>query len=167
MLSSDDFHLSGRLTQYVSIDLVVHHNHKYLLGLRNNKPAKGTYFVPGSKTYKGKHLSDDFKRITNYELGKEIGVDRMDFIGVFDHIYDCNFRDDSYGTHYVCNTVMLKCLNDEEAKLFEETVSKGQHSNAVWMSRAELLESEQVHQFTKNYFLDRADNVFWRKGYIG
>ena len=60
MLSPDDFLLAGKLTQFVSIDLLVKHDDKYLLGLRTNNPAINTYFVPGSKTHKNSSLTTNF-----------------------------------------------------------------------------------------------------------
>ena len=167
MLSPNNYHKAGQLTQFVSIDLIIKHQNKYLLGMRTNDPAKSFLFVPGSKTYKGNKLAKEVARITKFELGKEIGMNRIKFIGIFDHIYDTNFRDNSYGTHYVCNAVLIDCIDDAEAKLCESEIKQNQHSTAVWLTRDEIISSDEVHKFTKNYFLPDdlvGDHLFFRTG---
>ena len=167
MLSSDNYHKAGKLTQFVSIDLIIKHQNKYLLGMRTNNPAKGFLFVPGSKTFKGNKLVDEIARITKFELGKELGIERTKFIGVFDHIYDTNFKDDSYGTHYICNSVLIECVDSTEAELFEREIKQKQHSYAVWLTREEIILSSEVHKFTENYFISDdlvGDHLFFRTG---
>lgn len=44
-------------TPLISIDLLVKNKKgEYLLGLRNNRPAQGYWFVPGGRIQKTKHL---------------------------------------------------------------------------------------------------------------
>ena len=163
MLSPDDFLLAGKLTQFVSIDLLVKHDDKYLLGLRTNNPAINTYFVPGSKTHKNSSLTTNFSRITQFELGKALDIERAEFLGVFDHIYDRNYRDESYGTHYVCTAVLVECQDAREAQLFTDSLLKEQHNSVKWLTAEEILESDRVNNFTKYYFTEDAPNVFYRR----
>lgn len=162
MLSTENFKLAGSLTQFVSIDLLIEHQGRYLLGLRSNNPAKGTYFVPGSKTFKDMTIQENFERITDFELGTKINHDRSEFIGVFDHMYDHNFQDSSYGTHYVVIAVLIRCNNSDEANALAN-FSNSQHKETVWMTKEEILASPQVHQFTKNYFINEVTNCFFRQ----
>jgi colanic acid biosynthesis protein WcaH len=57
-------------TPLVSIDLLVENTDgKVLLGYRNNRPAKGYWFVPGGRILKDESMDDAFKRLTLAELG--------------------------------------------------------------------------------------------------
>ena len=75
-LSTDEFHSVVRLAPLVSIDLVIRNSRgEVLLGLRNNEPAKGFYFVPGGIILKQERLHEAFARIlkreTNYDASLE------------------------------------------------------------------------------------------------
>jgi hypothetical protein len=51
-VSDDEFAQVVRLAPLVSIDLVTRNaNGHVLVGLRNNEPAKGVYFVPGGRIH--------------------------------------------------------------------------------------------------------------------
>lgn len=60
-----------RLTPLVAIDLIVRSEEKVLLGRRTNEPAKGFFFVPGGRIFKGETARTAFQRITLAELGFE------------------------------------------------------------------------------------------------
>ena len=162
MLSPDDFWTAGKLTQYVSIDLIVKHQNKFMFGLRNNEPAKGTLFVPGSKTFKGNKLTDEITRITKYELGTALEPSRAAFVGVFDHIYDRNFRDTSYGVHYVCIALEITA-SKEEAEKFSAHASSDQHSHIQWLTLEEIIKSDCVHPNSSAYFKRDITNCLYRQ----
>ena len=72
LLNRSDFHSVVRLAPLVSIDLIIRNARgEVLLGLRNNEPAKGLFFVPGGIIRKQERLHEAFARIlkreTNYE----------------------------------------------------------------------------------------------------
>ena len=57
-----------RLAPLVAIDLVIRNGRgEILLGLRNNEPAKGSYFAPGGMILKNERLRDAFARILKNE----------------------------------------------------------------------------------------------------
>jgi colanic acid biosynthesis protein WcaH len=63
LLSPDDFRSVVRLAPLVSIDLIIRNvRGEVLLGLRNNEPAKGSYFVPGGIILKQERLYEAFAR---------------------------------------------------------------------------------------------------------
>ena len=63
LLNPDDFHSVVRLAPLVSIDLIIRNARgEVLLGLRNNEPAKGFYFVPGGIILKQERLREAFTR---------------------------------------------------------------------------------------------------------
>ena len=56
-LSDSDINTVIRLAPLVSIDLVIRDPaNRVLLGLRNNEPAKGYFFVPGGIILKDDHV---------------------------------------------------------------------------------------------------------------
>lgn len=158
MLQSSQFHKAIELTQLVSIDLiVVDEDNKVLVGKRRNDPAKGHYFVPGSRIYKYEQLNDAVKRISNYELG--ITINDFAIKGIYDHIYDNNFLDNQFGTHYIC--IAITCQNiDNDLKKIICNKMKDQHEDSVWMDIGDLLNNNLVHKYTKNYFIEYPDNKF-------
>ncbi|WP_338091415.1 NUDIX domain-containing protein [Sodalis ligni] len=53
----------------VSIDLIIEDVGEYLLGYRTNRPASGSWFVPGGRILKDENLETAFKRIISTETG--------------------------------------------------------------------------------------------------
>ncbi|TOG48146.1 hypothetical protein CGJ00_12225 [Vibrio parahaemolyticus] len=70
------FSLVVRSTPLVSIDLVIENAQgQTLLGLRNNRPAQGFWFVPGGRVLKGESLKDAFLRLCQDEVGLEVNIE--------------------------------------------------------------------------------------------
>lgn len=159
MLGKKEFYKAIELTQLVSLDLIImDDSDRILVGRSTNNPAKGYYFVPGSRIYKNETLNDAVRRVSLYELGFEIKKSNTSFYGIYDHIYDNNFLDNEFGTHYVCNAISYKVC-DQEKKTIEKKMM-GQHDDVKWMTKEELLANDNVHKYTKNYFVIDADNKF-------
>jgi len=66
------------------------------------------------------------------------------FIGVFEHFYDDSIYE-NISTHYV--SLAYEYQIEEAVDLPVE-----QHSEYKWFTVVELLESKQVHEYTKDYF---------------
>ena len=76
-------------TPLVSIDLILEDpQERVLLGMRNNRPAQGFWFVPGGSIRKNERLCDAFKRISSLELGTVIALTNAALVGVFEHLYE-------------------------------------------------------------------------------
>ncbi len=150
MLSEKDFKQIIQNTPLISIDLIVKNiNGQYLLGYRTNKPAKDTWFVPGGRIKKGETIEQAFSRITTAELGIEFKLKQAEYLGLYEHIYpnDNYFNDSEIGTtHYIVHGFQI----DLESNL--NTLPKEQHADYWWASKEELLNNENVHINTKNYF---------------
>jgi len=152
MLSRDDFLSVVRLTPLVSIDLIVTRpDGAALVGRRVNRPAQGTWFVPGGRIRKDETLDDAFRRIVTDELGPEPGVSplRRDagFLGVYEHFYPDNFAGtEGIGTHYVVLAYRATVADTAQPG------QAAQHSAYRWMSPAELLADPAVHDNTRAYF---------------
>jgi len=148
MLSHKELAEVVRLALLVSIDLVIENEKgQILVGMRENEPAKGTWFVPGGRILKGERISQALERIIKAELGLDIPYSRSEFLGVYEHLYPTNFsQQGDFGTHYIVLTHKLK-LNKEQT-----IISDDQHSQLTWFSKEEVLQNEKVHPNTKAYF---------------
>ena len=131
----------------VSIDLIIQNNEgKVLLGYRNNRPAKGFWFVPGGRILKDESMASAFKRLTLNELGAEFSISQAHFIGPFEHFYTDNVTEEDFSTHYV---VLGYRLNLDESQL---QLPHDQHSQYTWMTVDELLAHPNVHKHSRWYF---------------
>ena len=133
-------------TPLVSIDLVIENNDgKILLGYRNNRPAKGYWFVPGGRIQKGESMNDAFQRLTLAELGKVSKRERATFLGPYEHFYDDYVFGEGVTTHYVVLGYKLICDIDLS------TLPSAQHNEYKWFDKSEMLNSEFVHKHSKWY----------------
>ena len=149
MLELETFKTVVASTPLISIDLIVRNSQKQvLLGLRNNRPAQGYWFVPGGRIRKDERQEDAFRRLVAVELGSDGEIGDARFLGPYQHFYTDNFSGDDFSTHYVVLGYELKLdinLNDLPAD---------QHQDYRWFTVDELLASDQVHQHTKDYFIE-------------
>ncbi|WP_350587314.1 GDP-mannose mannosyl hydrolase [Pseudoalteromonas sp. 3-MNA-CIBAN-0064] len=156
MLPQDVFEVVIRSTPLVSIDIILKNTTgEVLLGKRNNRPAKGNWFVPGGRVLKDEPLDLAFKRLIENELGLKEEV-RSNFKGIYQHFYDDNFLGNTFTTHYVVLAYEVN-FNGELTSLPEE-----QHSDYKWFTQDELLLNDHVHEHTKWYFQNdkQADKMF-------
>jgi colanic acid biosynthesis protein WcaH len=132
----------------VSIDLVVRDpDGAVLLGWRTNEPAKACWFVPGGVIRKGETIAAAFERITAAELGQAHALGEARLLGVHEHFYATNFREEAgYGTHYVVLAQALP-LSARPSSLPTE-----QHAHYRWCPIDELLADDEVHAHVKRYF---------------
>lgn len=147
-LNDADFRNVVRLAPLISIDFVIRNpSNEVLLGLRNNEPAKNSYFVPGGIILKNERLADAFTRILKRETNFNVTIAEARLIGAYEHFYDNNrFGDPAFGTHYITLGHELRVA---EAALLQ---ADPQHSAFRWWTERDLLASDQVHENTKAYF---------------
>ena len=127
----------------ISIDILIKKDNKILLGKRINKPAKGYFFSTGGRINKNETIDNAMARVVLNELNIELkSVPK--FIGVFEHFYDDSIYKD-VSTHYV--NLAYEYEVEETPDLPTE-----QHSEYQWFAVDELLNSDQVHKYTKDYF---------------
>jgi colanic acid biosynthesis protein WcaH len=149
ILSEVDFLDVIRLTPLVAIDLIVNDgNRRVLLGHRKNRPARGTWFVPGGRITKGETLDTAFTRIVRDELGiASVQRSSARFCGVFEHLYDENFAGvPDISTHYVVLAYSITLGGSVPMGRFD------QHSDYAWVFASDLLSRPDVHDDTKAYF---------------
>lgn len=147
-LSPDQLIQAIRLTPLVSIDLIVRDPQGAVLaGLRTNRPAQNCWFVPGGRICKDERLADAFRRISRSELGVNLDIREATFKGVYEHLYEDNFKNDpGVSTHYVVLAFEVR-LAEPLPELPEE-----QHESFRWFPVEELLRNPDVHDNTKAYF---------------
>lgn len=137
-------------TPLVAIDLLVRNrSSELLLGMRLNRPARGSWFVPGGRVRKDETLDAAFLRLTEGELGRPLPRSAARPLGVFEHLYpDSVFADTGHGptTHYV----VLAYLLSLEVELLT-ALPTGQHGQYRWWSEAEIRTDPAVHEHTRAY----------------
>jgi len=156
MLPVDRFRDIVKDCVLLAVDLVVKNERgEVLLGLRKNAPARGFWFVPGGRVHKNEKLSDALRRISKEEIGIEITAEEIRLIGIYDHIYEDNFLGEAgYNTHYA----VIACEVTVEERRVDMPLL--QHETSKFMGVGDLLAAEDVHEYTKNYFVDSPGNLF-------
>jgi colanic acid biosynthesis protein WcaH len=147
-LSNADLDTVIRLAPLVAIDLIIRNERdEVLLGLRNNEPAKGWFFVPGGMVLKNERLSEAFARLVKNETSRDANFADGRPLGVYEHFYDANRSGNrNYGTHYVVLAYEFRWSGPAAPK------ADDQHSELRWWTPAELLTSDRVHENAKAYF---------------
>jgi colanic acid biosynthesis protein WcaH len=132
----------------VSIDLIVRDQaSSVLLGLRTNRPARDTWFVPGGVIRKGETIDQAFSRIAQVELGLALSRSDASFKGVYEHFYEDNFAGaDGVPTHYVVLAYEVTVPNLRAEGPLD------QHRDLRLFSINEALADPAVHANTKAYF---------------
>ena len=143
MLGDQIFKTVVDSTPLVSIDILLKKDNKVLLGRRVNKPAQGYFFSIGGRINKNETIDNAMARVALNELNIYL-KSKPAFIGVFEHFYDDSMYE-NVSTHYV--NLAYEYEVEEIPNLPTE-----QHSEYQWFSIDELLESKQVHKYTKDYF---------------
>jgi colanic acid biosynthesis protein WcaH len=156
-LNPEDYQDAIKKTQIVSVDLLVrNHEGKYLVGLRKNKPAQGTYFIPGGRVYANETIRMGLQRVARDELGIDVSTVECEFRGVYEHVYPDNFTSDDFGTHYVVFAYHIELAGSCPVLLSEKMAD--QHHDFMWLSAPEMRSHPDVHEYTKLYSLDNDYN---------
>jgi colanic acid biosynthesis protein WcaH len=147
-MAPEEFARVIRLTPLIAIDLVVKSPEgRVLIGRRINEPAKGFFFVPGSRISKNETLDAAFRRITREELNREVAPEQARFLGVYEHFYPTNrFGEPGFGTHYVV------LAHELPLEIDIKDLPTDQHGEYRWLYPKDILSSPDVHANTKAYF---------------
>ncbi len=143
MLDDQIFKTVVDSTPLISIDILIKKGNKILLGKRINKPAQGYFFSIGGRINKNETIDNAMARVALNELNIDL-KSTPEFMGVFEHFYDDSLYE-NVSTHYV--NIAYEYEMEETPDLPAE-----QHSEYKWFTIDELLESKQVHKYTKDYF---------------
>ena len=143
MLGDQIFKTVVDSTPLVSIDILLKKDNKVLLGRRVNKPAQGYFFSIGGRINKNETIDNAMARVALNEINIDL-KSTPEFIGVFEHFYN-DIMYENVSTHYV--NLAYEYEVEEIPNLPTE-----QHSEYQWFSVEELLNSDQVHLYVKDYF---------------
>jgi colanic acid biosynthesis protein WcaH len=149
-LTGDVFKIIVENTPLVSVDLIVKHRDQVLLGKRVNKPAQGYWFTLGGRVLKNESIETAIQRIGKVELGIIINSNPK-FIGVFEHLYDDSIFD-AVSTHYVNLAYEIEVSGLED-------LPTDQHNEYRWFGLEELMQSDEVHRYVKDYFTKEKGTV--------
>lgn len=147
-LPLESFQTVVELTPLVSLDFVVRDPAgRMLVGHRRNRPAQGSWFVPGGRLGKNETRRAAFARLTEVELGIALPLERGRFLGVFEHLYEDNFAArPGFGTHYV---VLAYAIETGPGEL--RLPADDQHGGYAWLFEAEMARRADVHEYSKAY----------------
>ena len=154
MQSHDEYYDIIKKTTLTSIDIYFIKNNKVLVGKRNNNPAKNFLFTPGCRTFKCEKQMEGLKRVAKKELGLSINPKKCKLIGIYDHIYQNNFRDDKTKTHYVDVAYSYEINNDE----LNNITLDDQHDNYIMVDINKALENNLIHDYVKITLKDLLKN---------
>ena len=127
----------------ISIDILIKKCNKILLGKRINKPAQGYFFSIGGRINKNEAIGNAMARVALNELNIDL-KSTPEFIGVFEHFYDDSIYK-GVSTHYVNLAYVYEVEEIPNLPI-------DQHNEYQWFTIDELLESNQVHKYVKDYF---------------
>ncbi|BBQ83207.1 TPA: GDP-mannose mannosyl hydrolase [Kluyvera ascorbata] len=146
-LNPEEFSQVVSKTPLISIDFILENEQgEFLVGRRKNRPAQGYWFVPGGRVLKDEDLSFAFTRLAEEELNQRFSILDGNFFGVWQHFYNDNFSSSEFTTHYIVLGFRLKINTGQRY------FPSGQHDSWRWMTAAELLTDENVHENTRAYF---------------
>jgi colanic acid biosynthesis protein WcaH len=147
MLPKDDYLRVVRDAPLVSLDLILRDPQGLvLIGLRNNRPAQGWWFVPGGVIRKDETLHWGFQRVSLAEIGQSIERNNARFLGAYEHLYSDNFAGEpGFGTHYI---VLAHLVDLGERPLH---LPRDQHQAYRWVSLDELGSDPSIHPNTRAY----------------
>ncbi|MDR3413722.1 MAG: GDP-mannose mannosyl hydrolase [Formivibrio sp.] len=133
----------------VSMDLIIENQRgEVLVGLRNNEPAAGFWFVPGGRVLKDERLDQAFLRISRNELGVDICRQYAESLGVYEHFYDTNAGSaPGFGTHYVVLAYRLRM----DAETLHLPIGE-QHEQYRWILQEQAREDTTIHPYSRAYF---------------
>ena len=134
-------------TPLVSIDLVITKLDTMFVGMRKNRPAKDTYFVPGGRICKDETIEQAFHRIAKNEMGLDIDIKDARFMGVFEHFYPDSTLNADCTTHYV---VLAYHLTIRDREIDSQKVQT-QHNGFKFMNNRNIIDDDSVHENTKVY----------------
>ncbi|MFB6266431.1 MAG: NUDIX domain-containing protein [Halodesulfurarchaeum sp.] len=123
------------------VEVVLRTERGVLLAKRTNEPAKGEWFWPGSRLYKGEGLQTAAKRVAREELGIQVSVEEQ--LGTHGHFWETSALPGGPSRHTV-NVVYLvePVVEDPDIALNEE------HSEYRFETEAR----EDDHEYVRRYF---------------
>lgn len=132
----------------VCVDLVVESERGVLLAERTNEPAKGEWFWPGSRLFKGERLGDAVGRVADRELGIEpAGVERL---GVSEHFWGRSAQAADVSRHTVVVVHHVTPASSDPGVALDD-----QHAGYRWVTEPDPGMNEYVSEYFERFDLPR------------
>lgn len=126
----------------VSVELLVEQNGEFLLARRKNEPAKGEWFVPGSRLYKGETFNQAINRIADEELSIRVHV--VGQLGTYNHFWESGAFPTVEETHTVNVVHHVRPKEGESIQLDE------QHEGYLFTDGTDV----DLHPYVDQYLSD-------------
>lgn len=127
----------------ICVEVVLQHREAVLLARREIEPAKGEWFWPGSRLYKGERTRQAAHRVAREELGIEIEL--TDLFGVYSHFWDRSAQSPDVSRHTVNVVYRARPVEDEHRIKLD-----GQHDEYRWLDELE----PDLHEYVRTYVED-------------
>ncbi|MFB6140062.1 MAG: NUDIX domain-containing protein [Halosimplex sp.] len=114
-----------------------------LVARRTNEPAKGEWFWPGGRLYKGERLDDAARRVAREELGVDVALEGR--LGVYEHFWDRS-RIDGVDSRHTVNIVYRVRQTDPDAGIELDE----QHDDYRFVTGDE----DGLHEYVRAYLAD-------------
>jgi colanic acid biosynthesis protein WcaH len=126
----------------VCVEVVLEREGAVLLARRTNDPARGEYFWPGSRLYKGELPEDAARRVAREELGIE--AELLGRIGVYNHFWDTTSVEGVDSRHTVNLAYHARQTDDATVTLDD------QHDDVRWVEGPD----PDLHEYVREYLTD-------------
>lgn len=127
----------------VCVELFVEHDSAVLLCRRTTEPARGEWFWPGTRLFKGETLESAAHRVAADELG--VTVVLHDQLGVYSHFWEMSPFDEVDEQHTV-NVVFRVTLSDDPSNIELDD----QHDAYRFISEPD----PTLHPYVRTYLAD-------------
>jgi colanic acid biosynthesis protein WcaH len=130
-----------------TVDILFINSHdELLLAKRNNEPLMWVYYIPGGRVNKWEKSLHAAKRKTKEELGIDIDISRLQYIWVYDDIFE-NSAFENISTHCIPVTYAYFLDPSEEDQV---ALGDAQHSDWQFFS----LTDPSLHEMVKMRIVD-------------
>lgn len=117
MLINND--LYAQIIQHTVIStvdlLLINANNQILLWMRNNKPLQWAYYMPGGRIIKWETMIQAAYRKAKQEIGLDIDVSKLEFVWVYDDMFEDSEFDSS--CHCMPVTFAYRLSSTEESAM--------------------------------------------------
>lgn len=147
-----------RYTEFIAampeacVDVVVEHEGRVLVGRRENEPARGEWFWPGSRLFKGEALADAVHRVAEDELGIAVTVEEQ--LGANGHFWESSAQSADVSRHTVVVVYRATPVADDP-----DPGGDDQHSAFRWLAGPDPSLHEYVERYFERYDLPRGDRA--------
>ncbi|MFC7139617.1 NUDIX domain-containing protein [Halosimplex aquaticum] len=142
-IPEDEFATVLNRVPQACVEVVLERDGQALLAHRTKEPAKGEWFWPGSRLFKGERLEDAARRVAREELGVEVTVEER--VGVYEHFWDASSIDGVDSRHTVNIVYRVRQTDPAESIELDE-----QHDDYRFVTGDE----DGLHEYVERYLAD-------------